>query len=244
MSIKIQIDGNSHEISGGLVEANAIYELAGCGDKQLFLNQSDEIDIPLDRNIYLIIQNNMSFVSGKSKIEDNPPLRNHIRLTFNGEPSPEISKAKLTGGEIKKFESELSDGRLFADISIGPDVEISDDMRLLVQPNDSFFIIPASEGSKFGEPIDIEECSRHDRRPPKGKNYLIRVDKNKYFVEERISGKEILALANKETTEWALNQKFKGGRRERIKSDDIVNVSKRGVERFETVRLQAQQGHE
>lgn len=245
MNTNIEIDGTKYEVAAGLVSAQVIYGLVGCEDGRLFLNRKDDIDIPFDSASFLVIRGHESFVTGESSIEDNPLLRKAIQLRLNGEPGPTLPKAKITGKELKAFDTEHSAGRLFADIGIGPDAEITDDMRILVQEGNAFIVIPASDGSNVGDPIDIEDCSRHGRPPPKGQKYRIRIDREKYIVEEeKITGTQILALADKTPEEWALNQKLGGGKRERIKADDFVDVSQPGVERFETVRRQAQQGRE
>ena len=71
--------------------------------------------------------------------------------------------------------------------------------------------------------IDIEECGKHGRRPPKGKKYRIRIDGDKYTVSpEYITGTEILGLAGKNFGEWSLNQKLRGGKREKINVDEKV----------------------
>ena len=245
MKTNIEIDGTKYEVAAGLVSAQVIYGLVGCEDGRLFLNQQDDIDIPVDSASFLVISGHESFVTGESLIEDNPPLRKAIQLKLNGEPGPSLPKAKITGKELKEFDTEHSAGRLFADIGTGPDAEIADDTKVLVQEGNSFFVIPASDDSGVGDPVDIEDCSRHGRPPPKGQKYRIRIDREKYIVEEeKITGMQILALAEKTPEEWALNQKLGGGKRERIKADDFVDISQPGVERFETVRRQAQQGRE
>jgi len=245
MKTNIMIDGTKHEVAAGLVSAQVIYDLVGCVNGGLFLNQRDDIDIPLDSASFLVIGGHESFVTGESSIEDNPPLRKAIQIMLNGEPDVSLPKAKITGKELKAFDYEYPEGRLFADIGTGPDAEIADDTKVLVQEGNAFFVIPASDGSGVGDPIDIEDCSRGGRPPPKGQKYRIRIDRDKYTVEEeKITGTQILALAEKTPEEWALNQKLGGGKRERIEADDFVYVSQPGVERFETVRRQAQQGRE
>ena len=155
------------------------------------------------------------------------------------------TKAKITGLELKQLDKELPQGRLFADIENGPDAELADDKTILVQEGNSFFVIPAAEDATEGSPIDIEECGKHGRPPPKGQQYRIRIDHEKFIVGSgNISGAHILALIDKTPEDWALNQKLKGGKRERIKAGDVVDVARPGVERFETVRRQAQQGCE
>ncbi len=245
MKADIEIDGTKYDVAAGLVSAQVIYDLVGCDGGRLFLNQEDDIDIPLDSASFIIIRGQESFVTGESSIEDNPPLRKTIQLKLNGELGPTLPKAIITGKELKAFDTEHSEGRLFADIGTGPDAEIADDTKVLVQEGNAFFVIPASDGSGAGDPIDIENCSRHGRPPPKGQKYRIRIDRDKYTIEEeKITGMQILALAEKTPEEWALNQKLVGGKRERIRADDFVDVSLPGVERFETVLRQAQQGRE
>ncbi len=193
MKTSIEIDGTEHEVAAGFVSAQVIHDLAGCENGGLFLNQQDDIDIPLDSASFLIVRGHESFVTGESSIEDNPPLRKAIQLQLNGEPGPSLPKAKITGKELKAFDSEHPEGRLFADIGTGPDAEIADDTKVLVQEGNAFFVIPASDGSGVGDPIDIEDCSRHGRPPPKGQKYRIRIDRDKYTVEEeKITGTQIL----------------------------------------------------
>ncbi len=245
MEATIKIDGKTHEVSKGLTSAQTIYGLIERENGCLFLNRSNDIDIPVDSASFLVIKGGESFVTGDISTEDNPPLRNAIQLVFNGEKSSAIPRAKLTGRELKSFDAEHPEGRLFAEIGIGPDAEISDQMIVLVQEGNAFFVIPANDGSLVGDPIDIEDCSRHGRRPPKGQKYRIRIDREKYIVKkEKITGKQILELAGKTPEQWALNRKLRGGRRERIEADEFVGISQPGVERFETVRRQAQQGSE
>ncbi|MCY4306284.1 MAG: multiubiquitin domain-containing protein [Aestuariivita sp.] len=245
MTTNIEIDSKKYAIEAGLVSTRVIYDLAGCENRRVFLNQQDEIDIPLDSDSFLIIRGSESFVTGDSPIEDNPPLRNAIQLRLNGELNHSLPKAIITGKELKAFDPEHPKGRLFADISTGPDAEIADDIKIVVQEGNSFFVIPSSDGSSTGDPVDVEDCGKHDRRPPKGQKYRIRIDRDKYTVnEEQITGAQILALVKKELENWSLNQKLRGGERKRIEANDLVDVSQPGIERFETVRRQAQQGRE
>ena len=245
MQTSIKIDGNEHNIAGGLVSAQRIYDMAGCEEGRLFVNRADDIDIPISSSEYMIIRGDEAFVSGDSGVENNPPLRKPVQVRFNGREGVTLSKAKVTGRELKDLDSEFPRGRLFADIESGPDAEIQDESVVLVQDGNSFFVIPAAEGANQGDPIDVEECNQNDRPPPKGQKYRIRIDREKYLVEEeKITGAAILVLVNKSPEEWALNQKLKGGKRERIEADDSVNVAQPGIERFETVRRQAQQGRE
>ncbi len=241
----ITIAGNNHRVDCGLVTAEEICELAGNPVGRLYVSRPDDIDIPLDNADLLIVQGGEEFVIGDSPIDDNPLVRVPLRVRFNGSDGIELSKAKFTGLELKRYDEAFPNGRLFAEFDCGPDIEIADDVTIVVLEGNSFIVVPAAEGSGAGDPIDIEQCGRHDRHPPKGQTYRIRIDRQKFVVDKgQIVGEAILALVGKSTDEWALNQKFGGGKRERIEAGDLVDLTRPGVERFETVRRQAQQGHE
>ncbi|MCY4051472.1 MAG: multiubiquitin domain-containing protein [Gammaproteobacteria bacterium] len=243
MKIKILIDGKSYKHTGSLIRAEELYKLVSCQGKQLFIDRPDDIDIPLDPMDVLVLYDEKSFITGKTSIESNPLLRNEIQFRFNGEITPSVTHAKITGRDLKKFDDEHPKGRLFVDISTGPDAEVTDDMIVVVQNDDSFFVIPAGDETNPEDPVDIEDCGRHGRRPPKGVRYRVRIDREKYTVkQDQITGAQILEYVDKSPDEWTLNQKMRGGERKRINPDDIVNVSQPGIERFETVLRQAQQG--
>ncbi|MCY4611878.1 MAG: multiubiquitin domain-containing protein [Gammaproteobacteria bacterium] len=75
------------------------------------------------------------------------------------------------------------------------------------------------------------------------KKYEIRVDDKLIVVNDgRLKGEEILALVQKDYAEWTLNQKFRGGRRKPVQPDQEVDITDPEIERFETVKKQAQQG--
>lgn len=251
MNVTIKIDNQHFEIESGLVNAETIYALIECEGRVLYLNRKDDRDIPLAHSDLIIVQREVTFVTGDQAQENNPALRNPISFRFNGNSGQTASKPKLTGKQLKQLDDEVNVGRLFADIDNAPDAELDDSMSILVQEKDAFFIIPAGEDNEFGAPIDVEQCIRHRRRPPKGqRSYRIKIDGDKIRVDARkslndngeISGTEILKLVDKEPQDWALNQKLKGGQRIRVKPEELVNIAEPGVERFETVRRQAQQG--
>ena len=133
----------------------------------------------------------------------------------------------------------LESSRLFVDLEGKVDVFIQDKLNLVVQGTDSYFTIPSGDDDL----VDLEKCAKSGRKPPKGQHYRIKIDDDKYRVEQQeLTGEEILMLAGKGYSEWSLNQKLRGGRRMPIKKDKIIDFSKEGVERFETVMIQAQQG--
>ena len=243
MEVKIKIDGQEKQGHSGLVSVADLYEIADCGERRIFLNREDGIDIPLMPGEYLLIHGGEIFVTGASSIENNPPLRNEIRPEFNGSHNLSLPTAKVTGKALKEQDDKFPQGRLFADIKDGVDVEIADDMIIVVQDADSYFVIPPAIDAGDDSSIDIEECGKHECRPPKGHKYRIRIDGDKYTVDSaEITGTAVLGLAGKNPTEWSLNQKLHGGKRVRIEAEDTVDLTCPGIERFETVRRQAQQG--
>ncbi|MDE0503455.1 MAG: multiubiquitin domain-containing protein [Paracoccaceae bacterium] len=239
--IEIQLDGVNKPIRSGLVPVTDLYELADCHDKRIFLNCEDGIDIPLVAGEYVLIHGGEKFVVGESAIENNPPLRNEVRPEFNGSRTLALSHAKITGRSLKEKDDKFPGGRLFADIEDGVDVEILDDMMIVVQDKDSYFVIPAAADDD--DSIDLEECGKNERKPPKGTKYRIRIDGDKHIVDSAtITGAAILRLVGKSFDDWSLNQKLHGGRREKIDAEAEVDLTCPGIERFETVRRQAQQG--
>ena len=243
MEVGIRINSQQKVIQSGLVSIADLYKIADCGEKQIFLKPEDGISIPIVPGEYLLIHGGENFVTGERPTEDNPPLLNKIRLEFNGSHDLALSNAKITGKALKEQDYKFPQGRLFADIKDGVDMEIADDMTIVVQDADSYFVIPPATDADDGSSIDIEECGKHERRPPKGHKYRIRIDGDKYAVDlAEITGAAILAVAGKKPDEWSLNQKLHDGKRIRIKAEDAADLTHPGIERFETVRRQAQQG--
>ena len=155
----------------------------------------------------------------------------------------ELSNTKITGNELKKNDTELDSCWLYVDIPNQPEQRIIDDEATLNVKNGAGFITIPSSALQEGI-IDIAECAKYNRRPPKGqKKYRIKIDGEEYTIDKpHLLGKEILALAGKPWQEFRLQQKFKEGKRESIKPEQDVDFSNKGIERFEAVPEQAQQG--
>jgi hypothetical protein len=94
------------------------------------------------------------------------------------------------------------------------------------------------------EEVDIEECGRAGKHPPKAKRYKIRVDDRYYVVTEPcMTGRAILILAGKTPPEsYILTQKLHGGKLRTIELDEEVDFRKPGIERFNTLPRQVQEG--
>lgn len=94
------------------------------------------------------------------------------------------------------------------------------------------------------EVVDLEEYATLGKKPPKAKQYRIKIDKTKYTVSvPAMTGREILVMAGKNPPErFQLNQKFKGGRVEPVQLDQEVDFTQPGVEKFMTVPLDQNEG--
>lgn len=213
----IKINGTEKSIFG-LVKGDYLYKLAGISNNdKLFLDIKDEVDIPIEKDDFIIISGGEKIIVGQADIPNNPKLRNKISIQLNG-VNIELDRPKIKGGDICKKDTALESPKLYADITNSPDQYIEDVWTLIVRGDEHFITIPKNK-------------------------YKIKIDGEKYITEKsHLLGKEILALTGKEWQKFDLQQKFKGGKREPIKPEKKVDLSIEGVERFETVPKQAQQG--
>jgi hypothetical protein len=86
------------------------------------------------------------------------------------------------------------------------------------------------------EEVDVEECAKAGKRPPRAKRYRIRIDRDRFGVQQPIVTKlELLALAGKSSEKWRVYQKLRGGQLDEVKDGEKVDLRERGVERFTTV---------
>lgn len=92
--------------------------------------------------------------------------------------------------------------------------------------------------------IDLEEYAKQGKEPPKtGVVYKFRV--GKVFGESNtalVTGSEILEKVGLNPNQNKLYQKLHGGTREPIEKNEKVDLSKPGIERFETIPLDATEG--
>lgn len=92
--------------------------------------------------------------------------------------------------------------------------------------------------------VDLEQLAKAGSIPPRAKRYRIRVD-DQYFVVNQpgMSGREILVLAGKTPPEsFILTQKIRGGTLHTVALDERVDFTKPGIERFNTLPRQVQEG--
>lgn len=93
------------------------------------------------------------------------------------------------------------------------------------------------------EVVDLEEYACSDKPIPKRvKYYLIKVDKEKIRVQSPITAEEILIAADLDPCEYHLQQKLRGGKRVKLELEQVVDLRKPGVERFESVPKEACNG--
>lgn len=87
-----------------------------------------------------------------------------------------------------------------------------------------------------GEIIDIEWCFKNGHTLPHGRKYRYKVD-DKYYVthHHEINGKEILEKAGKSPKEYILREKIHGSYFT-IEPDQIVDLTKHGIEKFKTIK--------
>lgn len=244
-NLKIILNGDEVAVPAGLTKVTDFYEKLGIapGEKWLYLKRDDDIDIPLLPEDHLVIHGGEDIVADaiKPNIGENPSLRRPICPEFNGQKlETGFTKARVTSDELMQMDGEFQPNKLFADLKERADAFIAGGLTVVVQEADAYFTIPAGDD----DAVDLEACARADRKPPKGqRKYKIKIDGEKYtVVKQMLTGEEILALVEKSYAEWTLNQKLRGGRRKPIKKDEQVDLAQPGIERFETVRIQAQQG--
>ncbi len=94
-----------------------------------------------------------------------------------------------------------------------------------------------------GEIIDVEEYAKAGKPVPKGKQYRLRVDKDRFVVKQAyIAGHEILALVQKTPQSHQLYQHIRGGQTTVVQPADRVDLSAPGVERFTTLKIENTEG--
>jgi Multiubiquitin len=100
------------------------------------------------------------------------------------------------------------------------------------------------EGETLVEEADLEQLAKAGQKPPRAKRYRIRIDDKHYVVERpSITGHELLVLAGKNPPEaFILTQKIRGGGLKTIGLDDVVDLTQPGIERFNTLPREVQEG--
>jgi hypothetical protein len=93
------------------------------------------------------------------------------------------------------------------------------------------------------EIIDLEEWAKANKKPRRAKRYRIRIDKEyKEVTVHSLTGREILGLVGKTPEKYLLSEKFRGGRVEPVKPDQVVEFHLHEIERFQTLALDPTEG--
>ncbi len=96
-----------------------------------------------------------------------------------------------------------------------------------------------------GEPIDLEVWSQRNERPPGGRRYRIRVDREYYVVDVgAMTAEAILNLAGKSSTSHRLYQKHRGQEPQLLNPTTLVDFTAPGIERFQTIPIDPTDGLE
>lgn len=95
-----------------------------------------------------------------------------------------------------------------------------------------------------GAIIDVEEYGKAGKAVPESDSYMIKIDKEKFKVDvPELSVASILELAGKgPVDQFALYQKVKGGKPEKLDINAIINFRDPGIERFTTLPLDQREG--
>lgn len=243
-TIAIQLCNRQATYAPDLTKAAIFYEKAAVKPKEnwLYLDRGQDVKTPLLPDDHIILHGGERIVAGDASMEGgtNPEVHPPIIPTLNdGKLEHGLTKAKITGAQLSRLDKDLETSRLFAKLP-HIDICIPNDMTLIIQDTDCYFTVPASED----DAIDLEECARYERTPPRGQPfYLVKIDGEKYrFSKQVVTGEELLSTVEKTYDDWSLNRKFLNGRRRAIAKDTDVDLTDFGIERFETIRKQAQQG--
>jgi hypothetical protein len=170
--------------------------------------------IKIDREKYIIDQ---STIPGKEILE----------LAGKTPYNRWLVNQRLRGGVIKK---------------IGYD-EVVD----LTTPGiEKFLTLPLdqTEGEDQELIVDLEEYLKENKKIPHGCRYMIKIDREKYVVNQQtITGKELIELAGKTPYDrWVLSQRLNGGAVIKIGYNDIVDLTTPGIEKFMTLPLDQTDG--
>jgi hypothetical protein len=141
---------------------------------------------------------------------------------------------------INPNQTEDSLRRLFG---LNPKIQL---LRDLESPNDTPIRgdepVRFADGPVFVTCFDIESHCDGGEGPPRAGAYAIRIDDKRYVVRAKsLTGREILKLAGKNSTEWLLNQKIRK-QFVPIAPDQVVDFTACGVERFTTLPNEQSEG--
>jgi hypothetical protein len=106
--------------------------------------------------------------------------------------------------------------------------------------------LPSADDPTGDDVIDLEQYVKDGRAVPKhrhGQRYRIRIDKTPKVVDvPQMTGEQILGLVGKASVGYRLDQKLRGGLTKKVESNDVVDFTTPGIERFMTLPLDQTEG--
>jgi hypothetical protein len=99
-------------------------------------------------------------------------------------------------------------------------------------------IVEVIDEGDFVEIVEIEIFAKDNRKPPPGRKYKFRIDREHFTVDHRIiTGEKLFELAKKSPAEYRMHQKRHGGHMREVKVDDKIDLGEPGIERFATMKV-------
>lgn len=94
------------------------------------------------------------------------------------------------------------------------------------------------------EIVDLEECAKAGRKPPRARRYRFKVNDKPYeWREPTILGRQILGVAGLvPPQDYTLRQKMTKGEPRRIGLEDTVDLREPGIEKFRAIKRGQQEG--
>lgn len=92
--------------------------------------------------------------------------------------------------------------------------------------------------------VDLEECSREHRRPPKTrKGYRVKINGEAFVILcPVVTGREVLEIANLPPQKYKLWLKARGERPRKIGLDEKVDLTQPGIEKFKALPCDQTEG--
>ena len=89
--------------------------------------------------------------------------------------------------------------------------------------------------------VDLESCAHEDRYEPTATRFRVRIDDKRYNIEDpKPTGRQLLALVDKRPAEeFLIFLILRGGGFEEVQLDEVVDLTRRGAERFLTFESSA-----
>ena len=107
-------------------------------------------------------------------------------------------------------------------------------------------MVKEDEVIEYIETVEVESYGKRNAKPPRAKNYIVRIDNQKYtFDKQIVTGWELLEKAGKIPIDrWRIHQKLHGGQMIEIGYDQGVDLGAQGVERFTTFEVTVTDGED